>query len=111
MPEAQTIVWPGQSGNEYKYWIYGIDASFKEVAGNYIFAKETSPGRFRPIYMGQTANLGTRLENHEKEECARRNGATHVHAHINPSGEKARKAEEEDLIHRWQPVCNEQHVD
>jgi hypothetical protein len=111
MNEADTILWDGKSGTEYKYWIHGIDAAFDEVAGNYIFAKEVTPGSYRPIYIGQSKNLGTRLENHEKEACARRNGATHIHVHTTPSGEKARKAEEADLIRRWKPVCNEQLVD
>src|SRR6266581_1210234 len=110
MTETATIQWPGKSGTQYKYWIYPIGSSFKEEAGNYIFAKETKPGSFSPAYIGQTKNLNQRLENHEKENCALRNGATHIHVHLTPAGEKARLAEERDLILRWQPVCNEQLV-
>ena len=107
MSEAQTIDWPGQSGKTYRYWIYPIGTSFKEVGGNYIFAKEARPGSWIPVYVGQSKNLNQRLENHEKEACAKRNGATHIHAHKNDS-EAARLAEEKDLIAKWKPVCNEQ---
>jgi len=109
MTEAQTIMWPGKSGKEYQYWIHPINADFKDSAGNYIFAKETSPGRWSPIYIGQTNSLKTRLYDHEKEACAKRNGATHIHAHTS-GGEDARRAEEKDLITRWKPPCNEQLV-
>jgi hypothetical protein len=107
----QTINWPGKSGKNYLYYVYPIGTIFREDGGNYLFAKGNSQGYWEPVYIGQTNNLNRRLENHEKEGCATRNGATHIHAHTNPYGEDARLAEERDLILRWQPVCNEQLVD
>jgi hypothetical protein len=101
-----SINWPGQSGTEYAYWIYPIETTFNSAPGNYIFAKETRPGYWTPLYMGQTSDLGERLSDHEKERCARRNGATHIHVHRNGT-EAARLAEERDLILRWRPLCNE----
>lgn len=109
MSEAVTIRWTGQSGNQYQYWIYPIGSTFKEEGGNYIFAKETKPGYWSPVYVGQTNNLNKRLGDHEKEACAKRNGATHIHAHLN-AAEPTRLAEEKDLILKWQPACNSQHV-
>lgn len=108
MNQTQTINWPGVSGREYLYYIYPIGSSFKKVPGNYIFAKQTNPGYWTPCYIGQTKNLDERLENHEKEVCARRHGATHIHAHLTNGGEVVRKAEEKDLILRWKPPCNQQ---
>src|SRR5713101_7429409 len=67
MSSTPTIQWPGRSGSRYQYWIYPLGTSFKEKPGNYIFAKEVQPGRWRPIYVGQTENLGARLPAHEKE--------------------------------------------
>lgn len=110
MTDMPTINWPGLSGKEYKHWIYPIGTSFQEVPGNYVFAKETKPGHWAPCYIGQTENLSQRLDNHEKEACAKRRGATHIHTHINSAGEAARRAEEKDLIVRWTPPCNEQMV-
>ena len=109
MAEAQTIMWPGKSGKEYQYWIYPIITEFKDSPGNYIFAKETTPGHWSPLYIGQTKSLKTRLSDHEKEACAKRNGATHIHANAS-GGEVGRLAEEKDLITHWKPPCNEQLV-
>lgn len=110
MAEAATIKWPGLSGTEYTYWIYTIDTTFSETPGNYIFAKESSPRKWSPVYIGQTKSLADRLSDHEKEGCAIRNGATHIHVHKTKGGEAVRKAEERDLIIRWKPPCNEQLV-
>lgn len=110
MAEAPTILWPGQSGKEYKYWIYPIGTSFKEEPANYIFAKQTRPGYWSPCYIGQTQNLNQRLENHVKETCAKQQGATHIHAHLSNLDEASRRVEEKDLILKWKPPCNEQLV-
>jgi len=107
---ADTITWKGKSGTEYKYWIYPIGATFKDAPGNYMFIKETQPNTFWPIYIGETESLADRLQNpetHHKRACTKREGATHLCAHINSSGEKARLAEEEDLIKAYGPRCND----
>jgi len=103
---SDTIKWQGASGMSYEYWIYPINRiSFKAEAGNYCVAKEVEPGRFRPLYFGETADLSERFDNHHKWSCFTRNGATHIHAHTN-SSQKARLDEEKDLIHKWNPSCN-----
>ena len=61
MANELTIMWSGASGQKYKYWIYPIGSSFKPVAGNYIFARETEPSMWAPIYIGETDNLDRRL--------------------------------------------------
>lgn len=110
MSEAATIKWGSFSGKEYTYGIYPIGKTFKDIPGNYIFAKQTKPGYWFPCYIGQTENLNQRLGDHEKEACAKSKGATHVHVHVNQGGEKVRRAEERDLILKWQPACNDQYV-
>lgn len=100
------INWKGASGRTYGYWINPIGANFKNEPGNYIYAAKTQPGRWRPVYIGQTSSLAARLNGHEKEVCAVRNGATHIHAHTTPSGELSRREEESDLLARWNPACN-----
>jgi len=77
-----------------------------EEPGNYIFAAPDSAGEWFALYIGQSSDLGDRLSNHEKEEYAIKNGATHIHAHINSRGEQARLDEEEDLIKHHLPLCN-----
>lgn len=105
MSNLGTIDWPGQSGKKYKYWIYKVGHPLKAEGGNYIFAKETSPNNFMPIYIGQTNDLDIRFDNHHKKDCINRAGATHIHAHLNPK-ERDRLDEETDLVAQWEPSCN-----
>ena len=104
---TKSIEWTGKSGRNYTYWIYPLPPNFTAVAGNYIFAREVSPGRGQPIYIGQTSDLSERFDSHHKVACIRSNGATHIHVHRNDAGEAARKAEEADLVARWNPDCND----
>ncbi|HLJ58976.1 MAG TPA: hypothetical protein VKZ50_04515 [bacterium] len=104
---ADRIDWEGASGKKYGYWIYLIGSDFKDQPGNYIYAKQTRPGWWAAIYIGQTSSLQDRLADHEREACAKRNGATHIHAHTS-GDENTRRAEENDLIEKWDPVCNRQ---
>jgi len=99
--------WPGQSGAEYRYEIYPVDTVFRALPGIYIYAKELADGDWSPIYIAQTRDLHQRLEGHVKLADAVAHGATHVHAHYCTAGPGARCTEEQDLIHRWQPVCND----
>lgn len=105
---ADTILWEGKSGKKYKYWIYPIGQEFNAVPGNYIFAKQPKPNEWTPIYIGETSDLSERFDNHHAMACIKRNGATHIHVHRNDGGEKARRAEEADLISKWDPPCNRQ---
>jgi len=109
MSESKTIIWEGESGNEYKYWIASKDSNFKDEPGNYIFAKQTKPNTWVAVYIGQTDSLKDRLANHDEDSCIKKNGATHIHTHTSSNNEKVRKSEEEDLIKKWKPACNEQH--
>ena len=106
--ETKTIDWPGKSGKTYRYWIHPLPPNFKAAAGNYIFAKETSPGngKWLPIYIGETKDLSERFDDHHKMGCIKRNGAMHIHAHTNDN-EQARLDEEADLIANWNPPCND----
>jgi hypothetical protein len=102
-----TIEWPGSSGGTYTYWIHEIGTAFKDSPGSYIFAKETSPGRWTPVYIGETNSLKDRLSNHEKMPCVRRHSGTHVHAHTSSADGQVRREEEADLLNKWNPPCNE----
>lgn len=104
--EAPKISWPGKSGRTYDYFIYPIGTPFIDKPGNYLYARQPSAGHWQPTYIGQTSSLRNRLADHEKESCAKRNGATHIHVHVSSDSEDARTTEEYDLIARWQPACN-----
>lgn len=62
MTDDLTILWDGESGKEYKYWIFKIGHPFKKVPGNYCFAKEPEPHHWTPIYFGETGDLSERRE-------------------------------------------------
>jgi hypothetical protein len=106
MADENTILWEGASGEKYKYWIHPIGRTLKVAPGNYIFAKETKPNFFRPIYIGETGDLSTRFDDHHKESCIKREGATHIHVHTSSDNKDVRKAEETDLMNKWNPPCN-----
>jgi hypothetical protein len=99
--------WSGQSGKEYSYEVFPINASFQALPGNYIYAKQTEDGQWVPIYIAQTRGLHQRLEGHVRMDDAIEKGATHIHAHYCSVGQAARCNEERDLVLQWQPVCNE----
>ena len=105
----QTINWHGKADKAYYYWILPIGSSMKPEPGNYVFARETEPGRFAPLYIGQTGNLKERLtDDHEKMPCIRERGATHIHTHASSEIKGDRLSEESDLIERLNPPCNGQ---
>ncbi len=101
------INWSGQSGKEYQFQIYPLDAAFQSLPGVYIYAGQTEDGRWVPVDSAQTRDLHQRLEGHVHVDDAVQNGATHIHAHYCSAGQAARCTEERDLLLRWQPVCND----
>ncbi len=107
MADTPTIYWQGLSGKKYLYYILPLDFCFADEPGNYIFAKETKPNTYSPIYIGETGSLSDRIPNHEQWPCAKRHGATHIHAHKSSDSDDIRRAEEADLIARWEPPCND----
>lgn len=104
---SSTYNWPGQSGKGYPFTIYPLDTTFRSFPGVYIYARELADGDWVPVYIAQTRDLHQRLEGHLTLQDAIMNGATHLHAHYCTAGPGARCSEEQDLIHRWQPVCND----
>ena len=104
MTSEGTCTWSGKSGREYEYRIYKLPPKFKALAGNYIFAKETGPAEWAPIYISETGDL--RFHQQEMQRI-REHGATHIHAHENDAGETARREEAEDLVAQWNPPCNQ----
>lgn len=106
-PESNVVNWPGKSGKTYRYQYYIIGEKLKAEPGNYIFAKVVN-NIWVPIYVGETEDLDQRVATHEKRECARKNGATHIHAHLTPGTRQVRLDEETDLRQNFSPPCNEQ---
>ncbi len=102
---ADTCEWRGASERKYTYGIYSMDTVWNDVPGNYIFAKRTAPARWTAAYIGETDSLKNRLPNHNELPCVRRNGGTHIHAHVS-SNAQSRLDEEADLMASFDPPCN-----
>ncbi len=102
---ADKCTWTGLSGKVYEYNIYPISDNWNDIAGNYIFAKESSPHKWEAVYIGETESFKDRLPSHNELPCVKRNGGTHIHAHTNQDGQ-ARLDEEADLIATGRPPCN-----
>ena len=108
MNKSLLIYWKDKSGTSHRFWIYPRGTKFIEPCpGIYIYAKETSPHKWIPIYIGQTENVNVGLTNHEQQACVDQNGATHIHVSI-ITDKKSRFTIEKDLIEQWKPVCNSQ---
>lgn len=97
MSEHKRITWTGKSGKEYTYIIYGLGEKFKaDQLGNYIYCKLNAEQMWAPVYIGQ-GDLKEGSENQLRAECIGKNGATHLHVHLNKDDAK-RVAEERDLL-------------
>ncbi|MGD2270616.1 MAG: hypothetical protein PVI06_09480 [Desulfobacterales bacterium] len=100
------IYWTGASGRKYGYWIHPIDAKFRKIAGNVIFAQQTETDEWVPVYIGETRNFDEGFADPKVVACAKKNGATHAHVHFSSPGDPVRLAEVADLVAHWKPVCN-----
>lgn len=110
MNKSPEIYWKDKSGIRHRFWIYPRGTKFNEPCpGIYIYARETSPHKWIPIYIGQAENVNVRLTDQEQQKRVDQHGATHVHVSI-IAKEKSRLAIEKDLIQEWNPVCNMQHL-
>jgi excinuclease UvrABC nuclease subunit len=105
---ATLVTMTGASGSQYSYGICTFFGNWAKEPGNYAFTHPNSQGSWRVIYIGEAKNLHERMANHEKWTKAVQLGATHVLAHVNPSGAVARLAEEADLIAAYNPPLNVQ---
>jgi len=103
MPDK--CIWTGASGKKYEYEVFSIGTNWNDVPGNYIFARQSSPRQWESVYIGETESFKDRLPNHNELPCIRRNGGTHVHAHVNKAS-RARLAEERDLLSNGTTPCN-----
>ena len=101
-----TVVWTGTNGTNYAYKVFRPDASWNDVPGSYILAKQTSAG-WVALYIGETESLKGRLvPSHEEWSHALRNGMTHIHAHTSNPVRSVRLAEERNLVQKYRPPCN-----
>lgn len=101
----------GASGRDYFYTPYAWGMRWRADPANYAFAAlDPETGLWRLCYIGETANLLSRMRTHGQWLAAAKLGCTHVLVNLNAGGLTARRAEEQDLILKHQPPLNAQHL-
>ncbi len=99
-------IWTGQSGQKYRYTVYMFGTAFGPGPANYIFAHESRPGQYIPVFIGQTEDLSEPFDDHVARECMKQKRVTHIHVRHTDAREELRRAERSDLISACNPPCN-----
>lgn len=81
--------------------------TWRRAGGVYVFAYQTEPNVWKPLYVGETGNFRERMWDHERWADAVRLGATHVVAIRLPT-EEIRLWMELELIREFDPPLNVQ---
>jgi ribosomal protein S18 acetylase RimI-like enzyme len=90
--------WAGQSGEIYTYEIHDWPTRLSPAPGNYIFATTGSDGTWRPVSIGECADLSEL-----QSQLQGRQQASHVHVRPNFNPIAVRRREAADLAERWTP--------
>ena len=105
MGKVGTVNWTGASGKIYSFDVYTLGTKFNEVECVYLYTKIVN-NIYQPIYVGQTSQLATRLDQHangdeDSDKCIQRSGATLLHVHM-LKPESSRLAVETDLRKKYE---------
>lgn len=99
----------GASGIEYFYTPYPFaETGWHPDPANYAFGHLDESGGWQLVYIGETANLLSRLRTHAQWPAAQRLGCTHVLVNLNAEGQRVRRVQERDLVARYRPMLNTQ---
>jgi hypothetical protein len=101
------IILTGASGAEYFYTFYNFaETRWRRDPANYAFTYRDEAGAWQIAYVGETANLFQRMRAHGQWEAAKALGCEHVLVKLSDGGQRERRAEERDLIAKYQPRLN-----
>lgn len=77
MTKVTTLTLIGASGKRYALDTYSKEQAFNDVSAVYVFTRRypERDGSFTQelLYIGESAQLGTRINNHDKWNCVERN--------------------------------------
>ena len=111
MDDDGTALWTGASSRSYTYLVYalveGLDLDIERGPGNFIFARMNELAEWVAVFIGQTSDLGGRVNDQRTQVCAIEKGSTHVHVRSNPHSGHARLKEVADLVEAYEPPCNQ----
>ncbi len=95
--------WAGQSGEMYTYEVFDWPSRLTPGPGNYIFATSSADGDWRPLFVGESADLSTLAVQDRLRHWAGGDPATHVHVRLNFNPAAVRRREVSDLAKHWAP--------
>jgi predicted GNAT family acetyltransferase len=93
--------WEGQSGERYTYEVHAWPLRLSPGPGNFIFANSFGAGLWRPLQIGECADLATLADQERLRIAAGRHGPSHVHVRVNFNPSAVRRREVSDLTARW----------
>lgn len=91
----------------HEFTVYPWNTTWNDVGGVYIFSYLLS-NQWKAVYIGMADSFLNRLSSHDRDQEAKRLGATHVHAMV-VQQEASRLAIEKQLIAACQPPLNTHH--
>jgi excinuclease UvrABC nuclease subunit len=91
----------------HEFTVYPWNTTWNVVGGVYIFSYLLE-NKWRAVYIGIADSFLNRLSNHDRDQEAKRLGATHVHAMV-VQQEATRLLIEKQLIAACQPPLNTHH--
>jgi hypothetical protein len=110
MSKLADLIVEGESGTKYKFEVYSRETTFNHVSAVYLLTKRTQKsdgtGTHEFLYVGETGDLGTRFDDHHKQDCFDRKGANCICVHRD-GNEKSRLATESDLLAARNWPCND----
>jgi len=93
--------WEGQSGERYTYDVHPWPLRLSPGPGNFIFANSLGSGHWRPVQIGECADLATLADQERLRSSVGRHVPSHVHVHVNFNPAAVRRREVSDLAARW----------
>ena len=93
--------WEGQSGERYTYEVYTWPLRLSPAPGNFIFADSLGLGHWRPLQIGECADLATLADQERLRNSGGRHVPSHVHVRVNFNPAAVRRREVNDLAARW----------
>jgi len=99
--------WEGQSGERYTYDVYSWPARLSPGPGNFIFVTGAGAGHWRPLQIGECADLATLADQERLRSSAGRPAPSHVHVRVNFNPAAVRRREVNDLAARWMSAEHE----
>jgi RimJ/RimL family protein N-acetyltransferase len=93
--------WEGQSGERYTYEVHTWPLRLSPGPGNFIFANSLGAGHWRPLQIGECADLATLADQERLRNSGGRHVPSHVHVRVNFNPAAVRRREVNDLAARW----------